>query len=166
MNRRFGRTCHLHLQGQNSVEIGTGVYPPGIGWPGYNLRHWVPLSSPPTTRRATVQIFGPASTQDSKPRLSSSLHTSYSKYLAMAQHFFNYCAYICCLGEVFAVPFPSNERIFYLNYSGSQSPCHNIFSCLFSSNTLESIGVGSCKCSCVCHSFVFGNYEASVMDWS
>jgi hypothetical protein len=27
-------------------------------------RHWVPLSSPLTTRRATVEVFDPASTRD------------------------------------------------------------------------------------------------------
>jgi hypothetical protein len=32
-------------------------YPPGTGWPNYTPRHWVPFSSPPTTRRATVEIF-------------------------------------------------------------------------------------------------------------
>jgi hypothetical protein len=30
------------------------LYPPGTGWPGYTPRHWVPFSSPPTTRRAMV----------------------------------------------------------------------------------------------------------------
>jgi hypothetical protein len=28
---------------------------PGTWWPGYTPRHWVPLSSPPTTRSATVE---------------------------------------------------------------------------------------------------------------
>jgi hypothetical protein len=39
-------------------------YPPGTGWPGYNRRHWVPFSSPPTTLRDTVDVFGPASTRN------------------------------------------------------------------------------------------------------
>jgi hypothetical protein len=39
-------------------------YTPGTGWPGYTPRHWVPFSSPPTTRRATVEVFDPASTRD------------------------------------------------------------------------------------------------------
>jgi hypothetical protein len=38
------------------------LYPPGTGWPGCNPRNWVPFSSPPTTRRATVEIFNPATT--------------------------------------------------------------------------------------------------------
>jgi hypothetical protein len=44
---------------------GTGrpyLYPPGRGWPSYIPRHRVPFSSPPTTRRATVEVFEPAST--------------------------------------------------------------------------------------------------------
>jgi hypothetical protein len=39
------------------------LYPPGGGWPGYTPRLWVPFSSPPTTRRVTVEVFEPASTQ-------------------------------------------------------------------------------------------------------
>jgi hypothetical protein len=42
------------------------LYPPGTGWPGYTPRHWVPFSSPFTTRRATVDVFDPASTRDSR----------------------------------------------------------------------------------------------------
>jgi hypothetical protein len=32
------------------------------GWPGYTPRHWIPFSSLPTIRRATVEVFDPAST--------------------------------------------------------------------------------------------------------
>jgi hypothetical protein len=39
------------------------LYPPGTGWPGYAPRHWVPFSSPRTTRRAMVELFEPSSTQ-------------------------------------------------------------------------------------------------------
>jgi hypothetical protein len=41
------------------------LYPPETGWPSYNPRHWVPSSSPPTTCRATVEVFEPASTRAS-----------------------------------------------------------------------------------------------------
>jgi hypothetical protein len=37
--------------------------PPGTGWPSYTPRHWDPFSSPPTTRRATVEVFEPAYTR-------------------------------------------------------------------------------------------------------
>jgi hypothetical protein len=36
----------------------------GTGWPSYTPRHWVPILSPPTTRRATVEVFDPASTRE------------------------------------------------------------------------------------------------------
>jgi hypothetical protein len=39
--------------------------PPGTAWPSYTIRHWVPISSPPTTRRTTVEVFEPASTHSS-----------------------------------------------------------------------------------------------------
>jgi hypothetical protein len=39
-------------------------YSPRREWPGYTPRHWVPFSSPPVARRATVELFDPASTQD------------------------------------------------------------------------------------------------------
>jgi hypothetical protein len=43
------------------------LYPPGTGWPSYTPRHWVPFSSPPTTRRAMVEVFEPASTRGGGP---------------------------------------------------------------------------------------------------
>jgi hypothetical protein len=39
------------------------LFPPGTAWPGYTPRHWVRFSSPPTTRRATVEVYEPASTR-------------------------------------------------------------------------------------------------------
>jgi hypothetical protein len=39
------------------------LYPPGIGWPSFTPRYWVPFSSPPTTRRDTVEVFEPFSTR-------------------------------------------------------------------------------------------------------
>jgi hypothetical protein len=32
-------------------------YPSGTGWPCYTSRHWVPLSSPSTFRRVTVEVL-------------------------------------------------------------------------------------------------------------
>jgi hypothetical protein len=37
------------------------LYPAGTEWPGYTPGHWVPFSSPATNRRATVEVFEPAS---------------------------------------------------------------------------------------------------------
>jgi hypothetical protein len=48
------------------------LHPPGTGCPGYTPRHWVPFSSPPTTRRATVEVFDPASTLDNSQLLLAS----------------------------------------------------------------------------------------------
>jgi hypothetical protein len=42
------------------------LYPPWTGWPSYVPRHWVPFSSHPTTRRATVEVFDSASTRGLK----------------------------------------------------------------------------------------------------
>jgi hypothetical protein len=36
------------------------LYPPGTGRPSYTPRHKVPFSSPPTTRRAKVEVLEPA----------------------------------------------------------------------------------------------------------
>jgi hypothetical protein len=33
------------------------LYPSGTRWSSYNPRHWVPFLSPPTTRRATVEVI-------------------------------------------------------------------------------------------------------------
>jgi hypothetical protein len=49
-----------NLEGQVPVFIS-----PKTWWPSYTPRHWVPFSSPPTTHRATVEVFDPASTRDS-----------------------------------------------------------------------------------------------------
>jgi hypothetical protein len=40
-----------------------GQVPSGTGWLSYTPRHWVPFTSLPTTRRATVEVFEPASTR-------------------------------------------------------------------------------------------------------
>jgi hypothetical protein len=38
------------------------LHPPGTGWLTYTPRYWIPFSLLPTTRRATVKVFQPAST--------------------------------------------------------------------------------------------------------
>jgi hypothetical protein len=50
------------------------LYHPGIGWPSYTPRHWVPFSSPPTTHRAKVEVLDPVSTREADeqaPNLAS-----------------------------------------------------------------------------------------------
>jgi hypothetical protein len=43
------------------------LYPRRKGWLSYTPMHLVPFSSPPTTRRATVEVFQPASTRSFNP---------------------------------------------------------------------------------------------------
>jgi hypothetical protein len=69
------------------------LYPSETRWPSYTPRHWVPISPLPTTSRATVEVFEPAST----PR-----HGPHRK------HHFHYCVLSCCRGNVSTELFPSN----------------------------------------------------------
>jgi hypothetical protein len=51
----------LLFQIRDSSNLGGQyLYPPGAGCDSYTTMHWVPFSSPPTTRR--MEIFCPAST--------------------------------------------------------------------------------------------------------
>jgi hypothetical protein len=50
------------------------LYPPETWWPGYKPRHWLPFSSPPTTRRAPVEVFDPASTRHLNSPAKSKSH--------------------------------------------------------------------------------------------
>jgi hypothetical protein len=52
------------------------LYPPGTGRPGYTPRHWVPFSSPPTTRRAIAEVFDPPPHEIMN--LNSNMDLSYS----------------------------------------------------------------------------------------
>jgi hypothetical protein len=47
------------------------LYPPDTEWPSYTPRRWVTCSSPPTSRRVTVEVFEPISTRASWFRLNS-----------------------------------------------------------------------------------------------
>jgi hypothetical protein len=49
------------------------LYPPGARWSSYTPRHWDPFSLPPTTRRATVELFESASTWDTEHQFNSTL---------------------------------------------------------------------------------------------
>jgi hypothetical protein len=62
------RGTHDHIllsqiRGSSKLERQVPVFiSPGIRWPSYTPRHWVPFSSSSTTRRATVEVFEAAST--------------------------------------------------------------------------------------------------------
>jgi hypothetical protein len=94
------------------------LYSPGTGWPGYTPRHWVPLSSPPMTSRATVEVFEPASTRGTE-RVENA-----------ASQLLHHCVLrICCLATgVFSKPFPSNGCLCWLRSSCLEQICHNILS--------------------------------------
>jgi hypothetical protein len=97
------------------------LYLPGRGWCGYTPGHWVPFSSPATTRVATVKVSDPASTRDYFPSI-----TQGTEYLIRhgpnrkhrVQQFSYCCVCIPCRGNVFTKPLPCNGRIFWLHYSG------------------------------------------------
>jgi hypothetical protein len=53
--------CHRFETPPTWRSRSPNFYPPGTGWPSYTPRHWVLFSSPPTTRRAAVELFEAAS---------------------------------------------------------------------------------------------------------
>jgi hypothetical protein len=55
--------CHRHETPPNWRARSSHLYPPGTGWPRFTPRHWVPFSSSPTTRRATVEGLESTSTR-------------------------------------------------------------------------------------------------------
>jgi hypothetical protein len=67
------------------------LYPPGAGWPYYTPRHWVPFSSLPTIRRATV-VFDLASTRE----LSLPICLPYNLF-ARTESFSNIDSIIVCV---------------------------------------------------------------------
>jgi hypothetical protein len=82
-----------NLQGQVPVS-----FPPRTGWPGYTPRHWVLSSSPPTTHRATVEVFDTTTTWI--PRIARILkiesNSMYRNYKELA--------HMTCLANPFSQP--------------------------------------------------------------
>jgi hypothetical protein len=64
-------------------------YIPGTGWPSYSPGHWVPFPSPLTTRRATVEVFYPASTREKM---------GFKKFITSRHGFQKHCLhyFYCC----------------------------------------------------------------------
>jgi hypothetical protein len=57
-----GTLDHILLSQARDFQNLEGQVPVFLSqWPSYTPRHWVPFSSPPTTRRATVEVFKPTS---------------------------------------------------------------------------------------------------------
>jgi hypothetical protein len=72
---------------ETSPPGGPGIciyIPQEQGGPVITPRYWIPLSSPPTTRRATVEVFEPASTRGSLTILSLSYVTTDSQSASLS----------------------------------------------------------------------------------
>jgi hypothetical protein len=84
------------------------LYPPGTGWPSYTPRHWVPFSSPPSTSRATAEVFEPASTQGNR-QLNLLVLVIWPWYGPHRKRLFQYCVFSRCrVNKLFTGLFPSN----------------------------------------------------------
>jgi hypothetical protein len=89
------------------------LYPPGTGWPGYTPRHWVPVPSPPTARRATVEVFEPAST----PRLLRKLVLVIYIYILGTDRVEKSAFYCCvrvCDHVIATGPLPNKGCLYWL----------------------------------------------------
>jgi hypothetical protein len=100
--------------------------------PYFNVSHLrLPFSSPPTTRRVTVEVFDPASTRVLILRITVSRlganpqKTSSLNYSSIVGH---------CRGNVLTEQLPSNGCLLWLHHSGFQASRHNIFSDVFNSS--------------------------------
>jgi hypothetical protein len=79
--------------------------------------HCVPVPSPLTTRRAMVEVFYPASTQD------YSLGWEQIKIY----HVHHCCVTTICSENMFATLKPSSGSVFLPHYSGFQPICHIVY---------------------------------------
>jgi hypothetical protein len=118
------------------------LYPPGTGWPNYTSKHWVPFSTPPTTRRATVEVFEFASTMGLANNSAVFRFLRYSLcaepqrtplptfplllhgYLLLWERGANYTENTTSC--VVIVLFHSNSCLCWLHKPGFQHICHNI----------------------------------------
>jgi hypothetical protein len=71
-------------------------YFPGTGWPGYTPRHWVPFSSPPTTRRATMEVSNMSPHGRLTSRTNSPLYIVQTRTAHTIKLFFHYCLFSRC----------------------------------------------------------------------
>jgi hypothetical protein len=96
-----------------------------VSWPYFTVSDSrLPFSSPPTTRRVTVEVFDPTSTREWPTFLS--LHI---EYWYDADRIKNTEVCVCCHGNVFTEPLHSNGRFFWLHYSGYQVSYYTAFKC-------------------------------------
>jgi hypothetical protein len=140
------------------------LYPRGRRWSSYKLRHWVPSSSPPTTRRATVEASEPASTGvDSSylmvagPRHTDSARTAQRTPIPTA---------LLLLRACLLRPLPNNGsylRSFYLatiivnlSLPSNNSTCHSVFIFIYSNRLNRKQGInGSSTGKWACYREVY-----------
>jgi hypothetical protein len=87
------------------------LYPAGIEWPSYNPRHSVPFSLPPSTHRATVDIFKSASKWG---LILSRVRVRVTLWLVVYRQ-------SVCLG---AKPLEAHDQIFLIEPLWSESLCN------------------------------------------
>jgi hypothetical protein len=85
------------------------LHPPRTRWPSYTPRHWVPFSSPPTSRRATVEVLEPASTWAWLDWTTSPRYTNIAPAWTAQKSLFHYCVFSRCREKNVSIGlFPSN----------------------------------------------------------
>jgi hypothetical protein len=99
------------------------LWTPGTRWLGYIPRHWVPFSSPPTTRMATLEVFDPTSTRLLYYLCSrEGIRRKHVHFLAMDVYCYSECAS--------TNPLPSNgypsivEGLYHGNIFAESFPIH------------------------------------------
>jgi hypothetical protein len=96
------------------------LYPPGTGWPGYTPRHWVPFSSPPTTRRVSAGLecslysFGADPTENTYSTSPSAFFVG--GCLAIARISFS-CLSDVTKQRIFLHPIVAQQRYHMLHYA-------------------------------------------------
>jgi hypothetical protein len=111
------------------------LYPSATGLSSYTPRQWIPFSSPPMTRRATVEVINPASTRECtncrflfwhRALVRTTQKTPLPLFLycpvPLLQQFLNCRERILCGGKVFTEPLLRNDQLFRYS-NGSSFAC-------------------------------------------
>jgi hypothetical protein len=86
----------------------SGPSPLGLATVFHCLRSETSFSSPPTTRRVTVEVFDPASTRILSLTVKPLVLVMHLRHGRHRKHFFHYCVFYRCRGNVSTELFPSN----------------------------------------------------------
>jgi hypothetical protein len=108
------------------------LYPPAAGWPSYTPGHWVPFSSPPTTRRTAVELLEPASIQASDLTLLTVLLIT-SRHRPHRKHRSSVAVSNCCRGNTLVCEAVASKQLLYIYSSRGRCPetglCVTVFIC-------------------------------------